>query len=147
MRLLRRSVIHCAHRPLSASTIRSRPPNGPGAARGFAVAAEFKAALLRFRELNRHPLVPVKFEVPAAADGSDEWPAEWAGMRLGAQAGRYRQRWRRGLLSSADEAEAVRGRRATVVRHTVPAPARKVTCQVRALPRSLRHSLSARRQP
>jgi hypothetical protein len=41
----------------------------------------------------------------------------------------------------------VRGRRATVVRHTVPAPARKVTCQVRALPRSLRHSLSARRQP
>ena len=69
------------------------------------MAAEFKAALLRFRELNRHPLVPLKFEVPAAADGSDEWPAEWAGMRLGAQAGRYRQRWRRGLLSSADEAE------------------------------------------
>ena len=103
---LRRSVIRCALSPLPASTIRSRPPNGPGAARGFAVAADFKAALLRFRELNRHPLVPLKFEVPAAAaDGSDEWPSEWAGMRLGAQAGRYRQRWRRGQLSSADEAE------------------------------------------
>ena len=103
---VRRSATICALRPLPASTIRSRPPNGPGAARGFAVAAEFKAALLRFRELNRHPLVPLKFEVPAAAaDGSEEWPAECAGMRLGAQAGRYRQQWRRGVLSSADESE------------------------------------------
>ena len=73
---LRRSAAVCARRPLPASTIRSRPSNGPGAARGFAVAAEFKAALLRFHELHRHPLVPLKFEVPAAADGSDEWPSE-----------------------------------------------------------------------
>ena len=93
---LRRTATICARQPLLASTIRSRPPNGPGAVRGFAVATEFKATLLRFRELNRHPLVPLKFEVPAAADGSDEWPAEWAGMRLGAQAGRYRQKWRKG---------------------------------------------------
>ena len=94
-----------ARSPLPACTIRSRPPTGSGAARGFAVVAEFKAALLRFRELNRHPLVPVKFEVPSAGDGSDEWPAEWAGMRLGAQAGRYRQKWSKGQLSAADEAE------------------------------------------
>ena len=102
---LRRTATVCARHPLPTSTIRSRPPNGPGAARGFAVTTDFKAALLRYRELYHNPLVPVKFEVPAAADGRDEWPAEWAGMRLGAQAGRYRQRWRKGLLSSADEAE------------------------------------------
>ena len=87
-----------ARRPLPTSTICSARPNGPGAARGFAVATDFKAALLRYRELHHHPLVPLKFEVPA----------ECAGMRLGAQAGEYRQKWR-ALLGSPALSPALSG--------------------------------------
>ena len=64
-----------------------------------AVSAEFKAALQCFREIHRHPLVPLKLVVPI----DENWPVECHGMKLGAEAARYRAKYRRGAMDASDE--------------------------------------------
>ena len=67
--------------------------------RRLAVSAKFKAALQCFREIHRHPLVPVKLVVPI----DEKWPVECHGMKLGAAAASYRAKYRRDTLDAADE--------------------------------------------
>jgi hypothetical protein len=69
------------------------------AVRRLAVSSEFKAALQCFREIHRHPLVPVKLVVPI----DEKWPVECRGMKLGAEATSYRVKYRRDTMDASDE--------------------------------------------
>jgi hypothetical protein len=67
--------------------------------RRLVVSSKFKAGLQCFREIHRHPLVPVKLVVPI----DEKWPVECHGTKLGAEAASYRAKYRRGTLDAADE--------------------------------------------
>jgi hypothetical protein len=69
------------------------------AVRRLTVSAKFKAALHCFREIHRHPLVPLKLVVPI----DEKWPVECHGMELGAKAASYRAKYRRGTMDTTDE--------------------------------------------
>jgi hypothetical protein len=69
------------------------------AVRRLAVSAKFRAALQCFREIHRHPLVPVKLVVPV----DEKWPVECHGMKLGAAAASHRAKYRRGTMDASDE--------------------------------------------
>jgi hypothetical protein len=96
---------HKTH-PLSPRKMRSITRRSPAfycgyhaAVRRLAVSSEFKATLQCFREIHRHPLVPVKLVVPI----DEKWPVECHGMKLGAEAARYRAKYRRGSMHASDE--------------------------------------------
>ena len=69
------------------------------AVRRLAVSSKFKAGLQCFREIHRHPLVPVKLVVPI----DEKWPVECHGMKLGAEAASYRAKYRRNTMDASDE--------------------------------------------